>query len=156
MLAALYARRWKIELYFDDIKTTLPMEMLSCLTPAMIHKELEMHLIAYNLIRSLMGEAASVCHAPLDRLSFKGTLDTARQYSLIIAQIPASSRKLRQQVYLDLLAVIALDLVPQRPNRFEPRCQKRRPKAYPFMNRPRRQLKAAGKDRLPYRKHQRA
>jgi len=156
MLAALYARRWKIELYFDDIKTTLPMEMLSCLTPAMIHKELEMHLIAYNLIRSLMGEAASVCHAPLDRLSFKGTLDTARQYSLIIAQIPASSRKLRQQVYLDLLAVIALDLVPQRPNRFEPRCQKRRPKAYPFMNRPRRQLKAAGKDRLPSRKHQRA
>jgi hypothetical protein len=155
VLAALYARRWKVELFLDDIKTTLHMEMLSCRTPAMIHKELEMHLIAYNLIRSIMGEAASVCHAPLDRLSFKGTLDTARQYSQVIAQIPASSRKLRQQVYLDMLAVIAQDQVPERPDRFEPRCQKRRPKNYPFMNRPRRQLKAAKIDRLPSRKHRR-
>ena len=152
VLAALYARRWKIELYLDDLKTTLHLEMLSCLTPAMIHKELEMHLIAYNLIRSIMGEAASVCHAPLDRLSFKGTLDTARQYSHTLAQIPASCRKLRQQVYADMLAVIAEDQVPERPDRFEPRCQKRRPKNYPFMTRPRRQLKAAGKDRLPSRR----
>ena len=149
VLAALYARRWKIELYLDDIKTTLHMEMLSCLTPDMIHKELEMHLIAYNLIRSLMGEAASVCQAPLDRLSFKGTLDTARQYSLTMAQLPASARKLRRQVYADMLAVIAQDRVPERPDRFEPRCQKRRPKNYPFMNRPRCQLKVARKDRLP-------
>ena len=95
VLASLYARRWKIELFFDDIKTTLHMEMLSCLTPAMVHKELEMHLIAYNLIRSIMGEAACACHAPLERLSFKGTLDTARQYSHTIAQIPASYRKRR-------------------------------------------------------------
>ncbi len=156
VLAALYGRRWKIELYLDDIKTTLHMEMLSCLTPAMIHKELEMHLIAYNFIRSLMAEAASVCQAPLDRLSFKGTLDTARQYSHVIAQIPASNRKLRHQLYAAMLAIIAQDQVPERPDRFEPRCQKRRPKNYPFMNRPRRQLKAVGKDRLPSRKNRRA
>jgi hypothetical protein len=149
VLASLYARRWKIELYLDDIKTTLHMEMLSCLTPAMIHKELEMHLIAYNLIRSIMGEAASLCHVPLDRLSFKGTLDTARQYSHTIAQISVSRPKLRHQVYVDMLTVIAEDQVPERPDRFEPRCQKRRPKNYPFMTRPRCQLKAAGKDRLP-------
>jgi hypothetical protein len=153
VLATLYGRRWKIELYLDDIKTTLHMDMLSCRTPTMIHKELEMHLIAYNLIRSIMGEAASACHAPLDRLSFKGTLDTARQYSHVIAQIPVSSRKRRQQLYADMLAVIAQDQVPERPDRFEPRCQKRRPKNYPFMNRPRRQLQAAGKDRLPSRKN---
>src|SRR6267154_2506125 len=153
VLAALYGRRWKIELYLDDIKTTLHLDMLSCLTPAMIHKELEMHLIAYNLIRSIMAEAASVCQAPLDRLSFKGTLDTARQYSHIIAQIPVSNGKLRRRLYANMLAVIAQDQVPERPNRFEPRCQKRRPKNYPFMNRPRRQLRAAGKDRLPNRKN---
>ena len=149
VLASLYARRWNIELYFDDIKTTLHLEMLSCRSPAMIHKELEMHLIAYNLIRSLMAEAASLCHAPLDRLSFKGTLDTARQYSQTIAQIPASYRKLRQQIYADMLAVIAEDQVPERPDRFEPRCHKRRPKAYPFMTRPRRELRAARVDHLP-------
>jgi hypothetical protein len=152
LLAALFARRWKIELHLDDIKTTLGMNMLSCLSPAMIHKELEMHLIAYNLIRSLMTEAACVCHVRLDRLSFKGTLDTARQYSHTIAQVPPSYRKLRQSLYADMLAVIAEDPVPERPDRFEPRCQKRRPKAYPFMTRPRRELKAAHVDHLPARR----
>ncbi len=156
LLAALYARRWNIELYLDDIKTTLHMDMLSCLTPPMIHKELEMHLIAYNLIRSIMGEAACVCHTPLDRLSFKGTLDTARQYSQIIAQVPVSHRKLRRAIYADMLAVVAEDQVPKRPDRFEPRCQKRRPKAYPFMKRPRRELRAARVDHLPARKKRRS
>jgi hypothetical protein len=151
LLAQLYAWRWKIELYFDDLKTTLGLDMLSCLSPDMVHKELEMHLVAYNLIRSLMAEAACVCHAPLERLSFKGTLDTARQYSRQIAQIPPSKRKLRRRLYLDMLSVIALDLVPERPDRFEPRCLKRRPKAYAFMKRPRRELRAAQVDHLPAR-----
>jgi hypothetical protein len=151
LLAELYARRWKIELFFDDIKTTLHMDLLSCRTPAMAHKELEMHLIAYNLIRSLMSEAACICHAPLDRLSFKGTLDTARQYSHIIAQIPPSYRKLRLRLYADMLAVIAEDLVPDRPDRFEPRCRKRRPKRYPLMTQPRHVLKAAHLDSIPTR-----
>jgi hypothetical protein len=155
LLAQLYAWRWKIELYFDDLKTTLGLDMLSCLSPDMVHKELEMHLVAYNLIRSLMAEAACVCHAPLERLSFKGTLDTARQYSRQIAQIPPSKRKLRRQLYLDMLSVIALDLVPERPDRFEPRCQKRRPKAFPFMKRPRPELRAARVDHLPARRQPR-
>lgn len=152
LLAALYCRRWKIELFLRDIKATLHLEMLSCLTPDMAHKELEMHLIAYNLIRSIMAEAACVCHVTLERLSFKGTLDTARQYSQTIAQIPASYRKLRQRMYADMLAVIADDPVPGRPGRFEPRCLKRRPKRFPFMTRPRRELRAARVDHLPARK----
>lgn len=156
LLAALYARRWQIELYLDDIKTTLQMERLSCLSPAMVHKELEMHLIAYNLIRSLMGEAALACHVPLERLSFKGTLDAARQYSLVLAQIPLRHRHRRQTLYAAMLAVIAADQVPERPGRFEPRCQKRRPKRYPFMKRPRRELRAARKNHLPARKKRRA
>jgi Transposase DDE domain len=65
LLAALYHRRWKIELYWDDIKTVLQMDMLSCKTPAMVHKEIQMHLIAYNLIRALMCEAALTAHLGL-------------------------------------------------------------------------------------------
>jgi hypothetical protein len=152
LLAGLYARRWLIELFLDDIKTTLHMDLLSCLSPAMAHKELEMHLIAYNLIRSIMAEAACVCQVPLGRLSFKGTLDTARQYSLVMAQVPPRCRKKRRAIYADMLAVIALDPVPQRPDRFEPRCLKRRPKRYPFMKRPRRELRAARVDHLPAKK----
>ena len=145
LLAALYARRWKIELYWDDIKTTLQMDMLSCRTPAMVHKELQMHFIAYNLIRSLMAHAALQCHAPLDRISFEGTLDAAHHYSLAIDKIPLRQRHRRRRLYLALLATIAADLVPERPDRREPRCQKRRPKAYPFMTRPRHLMKDAPK-----------
>ena len=155
-LAALYARRWQIELNFDDLKTTLQMDLLSCRTPAMIHKELEMHLIAYNFIRSLQGEAAVCCHVPLARLSFKGCLDTAGRYSQAIAQLPVSHRKRRQTLYRQMLAVMAADQVPERPDRFEPRCRKRRPKNYPLMTQPRRVLKAAGVDRIPVKKRRKA
>ena len=53
---------------------------------------------------------------------------------------------------IDMLAIIAEDLVPQRPDRFEPRCLKRRPKAYPFMKRLRHELRAAQVDHLPARR----
>ncbi len=57
-LALLYARRWQIELWFRDIKTSMGMEVLRCQSPKMIHKELEMFFIAYNLIRCLMIQAS--------------------------------------------------------------------------------------------------
>ena len=141
LLAALYHRRWKIELYWDDIKTVLQMDRLSCKTPAMVHKEIQMHLIAYNLIRAIMCEAALTTHVPLERLSFTGTRDAAYQYSQAIAAIPPSQKKRRRTLYAQMLATIASDLLPHRPNRREPRCQKRRPKAYPFMTRPRHLMK---------------
>ncbi len=156
LLAALYGRRWQIELFLRNIKTTLQLEMLSCKTPAMVHKELEMHLIAYNLIRAFMGEAALSCHVSLERLSFKGTLDTACQFGAGMARIPASYRRRRKALYIEMLAVIAGDPVPERPDRFEPRCLKRRPKRFPFMTRPRRALKAARKDSLTNPKSSRA
>jgi len=148
LLAQLYAWRWRIELFLRDIKTTLQMQMLSCRTPKMVHNELEMHLIAYNLIRAFMGETALSCHVWLERLSFKGTLDTTRQYAQAIARLPASHRHRRRALYAQMLATIAGDPLPNRPDRFEPRCQKRRPKAFPFMTCPRRVLKAARKDKL--------
>ncbi len=59
-LARLYARRWRIELWFRDLKTSLGMEVLRCKSPKMLHKELEMFFIAYNLIRCLMAEASEI------------------------------------------------------------------------------------------------
>src|ERR1039458_5749043 len=67
---------------------------------------------------------------PLERVSFTGTRDAAYHYSQAIARIPASQPKRRRLLYAQMLATIASDLVPERPNRREPRCQKRRPKAY--------------------------
>ena len=141
LLVLLYRHRWQVELYLDDIKTTLQMDMLSCRSPAMVQKELEMHLVGYNLTRSVMQEAALTCLVPLARISFKGTLDTLRQYSHAIARIPLRQWKKRRIVYLRMLQSIARDQLPDRPGRREPRCLKRRPKAFPFMTKPRRQMK---------------
>jgi hypothetical protein len=138
-VAQLYARRWKIELWFRDIKTSMGMEVLRCQRPQMVHKELEMFLIAYNLIRALMTEASAIHEVPLDRISFKGTVDATRQYSIAIAQ--ARSKKKQRQLIQELLAVLAKDEVPARPGRREPRAIKRRPKPFPLLNRHRRCFK---------------
>ena len=138
-IAQLYARRWKIELWFRDIKTSMGMEVLRCQSPRMVHKELEMFLIAYNLIRALMTEAAALHDVPVDRISFKGTVDAARQYSIAIAQ--ARSKKKQQTLVADLLSILARDALPNRPGRCEPRAVKRRPKPFPLLNRPRHQYK---------------
>jgi hypothetical protein len=78
-LIALYARRWRLELCLRDLKTTLGMERLHCKTPAMLEKELLAFFVAHNLIRCVMAEAAGLHDAPLERISFKGTLEALRQ-----------------------------------------------------------------------------
>lgn len=149
-LARLYARRWRIELWFRDLKTSMGMETLRCKSPAMLHKELEMFFVAYNFIRALMAEAAIVGDVPLERLSFKGTVDSLRQFSVAIAQ--ARTRKQQRQLIAQLLHVIAADPVPERPGRREPRAVKRRPKPFQLLNRPRHQMKEL-RHRSKYRKN---
>jgi hypothetical protein len=135
-IIALYARRWSLELCFRDLKTTMGMETLRCQSPEMAEKELLAYLVAHNLIRCVMAQAVARYSVELERISFKGSLDALRQYSAAMAQ--ARNHKLRRQLWEDLLRNLARDLVPLRPNRREPRAVKRRPKAYPLLNQPRR------------------
>jgi IS4 transposase len=138
-LARLYAERWRIELWFRDIKTSMGMEVLRCKTPKLVHKELEMFFIAYNLLRCLMAQA-SLCHqVSLGWMSFKGTVDSVRQFAGAIAQ--ARSARKQKQLFEKLLEIIARDRLPERFGRHEPRAVKRRPKPYPLLNRPRRRFK---------------
>ncbi len=137
-LIALYLRRWRLELCLRDVKTTLGLERLRCQSPTMVRKELLAGLIAHNLIRCVMAEAARSHDAELERLSFKGTLDALRQYCAVMAQ--ASTQRLKRKLWMDLLCVVAKNLVPLRPGRSEPRAVKHRPKPFPLLNRPRRQF----------------
>ncbi len=148
-IAQLYVRRWKIELWFRDIKTSMGMEVLRCKSPGMLHKELEMFFIAYNLIRCLMVQAGTINDVELDRMSFKGTVDSVRQFSLAIAQ--SRSKRKQNQLIVELLEVIARDQVPERPDRLEPRAVKRRPKPYQLLNRLRHVMKEID-HRSKYRK----
>jgi hypothetical protein len=140
-LALLYAKRWQVELWFRDIKTSMGMEVLRCQSPEMIHKELEMFFIAYNLIRCLMIQASKEYEVELQRLSFKGTVDGVRQFSVAIAQ--ARSNKKQKELINKLLQTIAADLVVERPGRREPRAVKRRPKPCAWLTKPRKKFKDA-------------
>jgi hypothetical protein len=141
-LAKLYFRRWNVELHFRQIKTMLGMDVLRCLTPKMVLKELAMHRIAYNLIRALMQRSAISYDVDLERLSFKASLDSLHHFA---DAIYATHRKPRKQAQLfdALLRTIASDLVPLRPERSEPRARKRRPKNYQLLTKPRHQMRVA-------------
>jgi len=130
-LGQLYYRRWGMELTLRNIKTTLQMDHLSCKTPQNLEREIRMHFLVHNLVRRLMLQSARCYQVPLDRLSFAGSLATARRYAEALLQ--ARSQRRRDQLRQELLRVLAADLLPNRPGRREPRAVKRRPKPYPLL-----------------------
>jgi hypothetical protein len=141
-IAEAYLRRWRLELCLDDLKTTLGMETLRCLSPEMVEKELLAFLIAHNLLRWVMTQAAQEHEVDLYRISFTGAMDALRHCATAMAQ--AKTAKTRQELWDDLLRTLADDLVPQRPGRREPRAVKRRPKPYPRLTQPRCQFREDG------------
>jgi hypothetical protein len=138
-----YLRRWRLEMCLDDLKTTLKMDTLRGRSPEMAQKELYMRLIAHNLIRCTMAQAATEYDVPLERISFKGSLDALRHFTHAMAR--ARSKKKRRELWTELLAILAVDLVPERPGRREPRAVKRKKNKYPRLNAPRHKFRGRPK-----------
>jgi hypothetical protein len=138
-LGGLYRARWDAELDIRSIKQTMRMDVLRCKTPGMVRKEIFGHLLGYNLIRGVMAEAA-VRHGVLPRqLSLQGARQTLDGFRVELSRAcGAAAGELRAAALL----AIAYHRVGDRPDRVEPRVVKRRPKAYPRMQVPRKQAKA--------------
>ena len=131
MLKVLYRSRWNVELDLRNIKTTLGMETLRCKTPKMAIKELWVYLLAYNLIRLLMAQAALLADQVPRQLSFKHTLQ-------IWAAWQQHGGGTHDAVAIHaLLVLIAEPRVGLRPGRVEPRALKRRAKPFPLLTEPR-------------------
>jgi hypothetical protein len=130
-LKALYRRRWNVELDLRNIKTTLGMEKLRCLTPDMALKELWVYVLAYNLIRLLMAQAALLADQIPRQLSFKHTVQ------VWISWQQQGGGTHDAVCIRGLLLLIATPRVGLRPGRIEPRAVKQRPKPYPLMTKPR-------------------
>ena len=116
----------------------MDMDMLRTKSPAMIRKELAVYFLAYNLIRSLMAQAAQLHGRDPLRLSFKGTLQHLNTFLPLLAL--ANARQ-RAHFYGTLLRLVAREQLPHRPHRVEPRVVKRRPKYSRWMQVPRPVLK---------------
>ena len=123
------------------VKSVMKMECLRCKTPELIRKEIWTHVLAYNLIRAIMAQAAS-SHALQPRsISFKGTMQTLEAFQPLIAMLCQHGCSGRREVYEQLLTAITAHRVGNRPNRIEPRQIKRRHKHYVPLSIPREQAK---------------
>ena len=137
-LAQVYLARWQAEVDLRTIKITMQMDVLRCKTPEMVRKEIWMHLLAYNLIRGVMADAAEHANMRPREVSFKGALQTLTAYRGLVEQ--AAPREL-PALYESLLSAIASHVVGNRPHRYEPRAIKRRPKPHDLLTIPRHEAK---------------
>jgi hypothetical protein len=121
-LAELYQLRWQVETSLTYLKTTMRMDVLHCKTVPGVLKELTAFAIVYNLVRMVMWHSATLQHIGVERISF---LDALRWLGAPSTAMP----------------LVALIVNPVRPHRAEPRVKKRRPKSFPFMIKPRQELR---------------
>jgi len=133
-LANLYKERWKIELDFLAIKTHMGMEMLRCKTPEMVQKEIAVHLLAYNIIRGNLAQAA-IMHNKIPRqLSFRSTVQLVCQAT---KQMVVLSGKRLTHALLAILKAMASTAIGLQKRKNQPRAIKRRPKPFPLLTVPR-------------------
>jgi hypothetical protein len=136
-LGGLFRQRWHAELDLRTLKSEMRMEMLRTKSPEMVRKEVAMHLLAYNLIRGVMAEAARVEEIQPRTISFTGSLHTVRAFEAGHLYDPVRI----EADLLRLLELIGKKRVGDRPDRYEPRAVKRRPKPHPRLTMPRKAAK---------------
>lgn len=130
-LDALYRSRWQVEVDLRSIKAVMGMDILRAKSPAMIDKEIAVHLLAYNLVRGLMARAAAGAKGIARALSFKGTLQVLLAFQQHLRWV---GRKSVGTMSAHLLGAISAMKLPIRPGRVEPRAIKRRPKPHPLLS----------------------
>jgi len=133
-IAELYRLRWDAEIHLRSLKIMMHMDVLRCQTPEMVRKEIWAHLLAYNLIRTVIMQAAAKHGRHPRQISFTRAMRTLEACRGELAH--ATSEQL-PVFYEVMLKVIAYHEIANRPNRLEPRQRKRRPKAYKLMTQPR-------------------
>jgi hypothetical protein len=133
-IAVLYRLRWEAEINLRSLKVAMNMDVLRCQTPDMVRKEIWAHLLAYNLIRTVIAQAAAKHGKHPRQISFTRAMRTLEAFRPAIAHVP---RERLVTLYEQMLTAIASHEIGNRPNRLEPRQRKRRPKPYPLMTKPR-------------------
>ena len=130
----LYERRWSGEVDIRSIKSTMKMDVLRCKTPEMLRKEIWAHVLAYNLLRTVMAVAASENGIEPREASFKGAKQVVTAFA---PKLEAARPEDRARLIDAMLKAIEYHRVGDRPGRWEPRARKRRPKPGARLTQPR-------------------
>jgi Transposase DDE domain len=147
-LAALYRARWNNELDLRCIKSAMQMRELRCKAPESVRKEVWAHVLAYNLIRTVMAQAAARHDLEPRSISFKGALQALEAFRPLLELGAADDAARRRGLYHALLGAIAAHRVADRPDRYEPRLKKRRRNNYDWLTEPRAEIKRKMAKRL--------
>jgi Transposase DDE domain len=140
-LAQLYRARWNAELDLRSLKQTMQMDVVRCKTPELVRKEIWTHVLAYNLVRTVIAQAASKHGMEPRSISFKGAAQTLAAFQPVIALEGHRGRDFLMSLYQRLLDAVARHRIADRPGRIEPRRIKRRPKPYDRLMKPRNEAK---------------
>lgn len=135
-LTDLFALRWHCELNLRSLKQVLGMRRLNCKTPEMVRKELWTYLLAYNLVRVRMAQAAAVHGLEPRSLSFTAAKTHIHNFALPMKN---ASKRDRDRLEIELLKAISSCRVGERPGRKEPRAVKKRQQKYSYLTKPRAQ-----------------
>jgi hypothetical protein len=133
-IAKAFRCRWHVELDIRAIKQVMGMGVLRCHSPDLVRKEIWMHLLAYNRVRAVMAEAAAGAGIDPREVSFKGAVQALDAFAPVLALADPDDVP---RLWAILLRAVARRRVGQRPDRYEPRAVKRRPKAMPLLTVPR-------------------
>jgi hypothetical protein len=135
----LYHERWLVELDIRAIKVSLGMEVLRCKTPEMVRREIWTCLLAYNLIRQTLLQAALAAGRSPRQLSFTAAL---QKIAASWATLAVCDETMARRLIAAHLSHLARHVVGDRPGRVEPRAIKRRPKPQRLLTKPRAQARA--------------
>jgi hypothetical protein len=131
---ALYNRRWQVEVDLRSIKAEMGLDFARAKSPEMVHKEIAVHLLAYNLVCALMMRAAMGTKVLARALSFKGAVQLLLAFQQTLRHAAARGAK---RVTAYLLGALSRMRLPLRPGRVEPHALKRRGKNHPWLTVPR-------------------
>jgi hypothetical protein len=140
-LAELYRARWHAELDLRALKDGMQMRELRGKTPETVRKEVWAHALAYNLVRTVMAQAAARAGVSPRSISFKGAMQTLAAFRPLLEPRAAGRGADRGRLYRDLLDAVAAHRVADRPDRYEPRVKKRRWNHYGWLTRPRAEMR---------------
>jgi len=108
----LYGKRWSIETDLRTLKSTLRLEQLTSYTPDMVAKEIEMGMVAYNLVRAVTCMASEQTGLPPRGYSFTTVRRIVEVFSPKIAA--ASDPETAQRVFEEMMQCIHRAKLPHR------------------------------------------
>jgi hypothetical protein len=96
----LYGQRWAIETDLRQLKTMLRLDQLSCTTPDMVAKEIEMGITAYNLVRALIAAASKLSGIPPRGYRFTKVRRILEAFGPALANAPdpQAAQRIMQQI----------------------------------------------------------